>query len=680
MKNFWLKNVSKITKIGLGAVLALAVATAGQNVMAAADFDITATGGMSATDGDAGVGVGDISNNDTLEFDGTANHTFTISGDPQDAGGDAVDELGNITTDTTTIANGGTLVFNLAGAGNTFTTGDIGTMNNWLNTVDVTTGTITTGNIFAGGVVIGDDGTLKAGNLTIDTLNGSGDLTYTGAMTVSKGGVFSGDVTGGDIILNATEVLLLSGTNEFDDATITKGTLNLVGTGKVDNDLTVDAGGLLVLNGTLGTNAYTVGNEASFGANSTVAIYGDAADGTVLADLGATAPGTPNLVNYSQFTGWEIFDDTAGSGNYQLLGVRLSQANMSDVRLSALMLHNRQAIWTATSDRITQNFRYWNDRAARGACGTGCGDMGHGNGAGCATGCGNGFNKLSGNSVWVNYVGRKNKLASSYQFTNDDYDITSNGVQAGFDIFSNRCTQFGVLFGYEKEKSELRRNEVEADDYYFGLYAARAFGRGWDVRGFLGYGHQSYDMTRYGADQGALGFINRHNSSFDGDTFEATVELGRRFCWNRCLSFRPVVAIDFYNNHIDGANENGNQVTAANYGDSSLTQTFLRFGSDVQWDKGRWNLNGGAYYSYQIADNGDTLRTWTGSQQAGVDGSWLYGTDLGNSVVTLSAGTQYYLNSARTFAVFANYFGDVYTDRDSTPWQHTGLIGAQYRF
>ncbi len=337
----------------------------------------------------------------------------------------------------------------------------------------------------------------------------------------------------------------------------------------------------------------------------------------------------------------------------------------------ALMMHNSRAIWQASQDRVNQNFRYWQAKAGASQCGTGCNENGcstgcniadslgcnNGAGIGCNSGCNSGWQKLSGKSIWANYVGRTGSYTSDAGINPSyDADIKSDGIQVGLDLFSDRCTQFGVMFGYEREKSEIGGFDYNtADDFYFGFYAARQLRRGFDIRGYIGYGHQTYDIN----DPGIWAPVPAQ-FGLKGDTFESTLELGRRCYLNRHLSYRPVIALDIFNNHI---NFDDSEV------DMSLTQVFARFGSDLQWTRKRLNLNGGAYYSWQMNDAGRNANI------ADMDNF-----HLGSSVITLTAGATYYLNAAQTFGVFGNYYGDVYLDNPGDPWQHTFLVGAQYRF
>ncbi|MDR1271207.1 MAG: autotransporter domain-containing protein, partial [Planctomycetaceae bacterium] len=199
-----------------------------------------------------------------------------------------------------------------------------------------------------------------------------------------------------------------------------------------------------------------------------------------------------------------------------------------------------------------------------------------------------GFNKggLSGlslgRSVWVNYIGRSNSYRSSYSnigINNGDWEIGTDGIQVGLDLYKSSKAQLGLLFGYEGSKATLRSDRLDADDTYFGVYAARVFANGADFRVVYNYGSQDYTLNRL--DPG-LGFDwHSHNSAFDGNTHEVNLELGKRVFMNRRWSYRPVIGFDLLVNDWDGTQEDGNLSTAIAYDGADYTQAFLRIGSDL---------------------------------------------------------------------------------------------------
>lgn len=503
----------------------------------------------------------------------------------------------------------------------------------------------------ADGATSSYDGTIVAGMLR---KHGSGTQIFGGNVTVN--GNVNLDNSGG----NTGDVYFLGG-------------VSASGSLRVGDGITVafDAADVNEFMSTAGAETSTIGTGA------TIMILGDSNNqngaAVTFANTSTTnwntlvtaLNGTPGLNDgaidntYSQFGAWEASDGGVGvHGIYQRL---FTQVHASDVRLSALMMHSYNSVFNASNDRMTQNFNYWDS-----VCGT--------RSSQCGTTCGSSFGRGLTHSAWVNYVGRSSELQSSYDLYNgESFDIKSNGVQVGLDLVSTRNTQFGVMFGYEDQKSEIFRDSVNADDYYFGIYGARRFNSGFDVRGSFGYGTQDYDMSRYSP---LVGPGQYFRSDFDGNTYELNFELGRRFYTSSCFSYRPVLGFDFYWNELDGASETPVDANHIRYGKTKFNQALVRIGSDAQWNFNRLNINGGLYYSYDMADDGLSTRAYA---QNGTNLP-LRGSDLGTSMISLNIGGQYYLNQCKTFAAYGGYNADFYLDRDGDPISHTWNAGVQYRF
>lgn len=350
---------------------------------------------------------------------------------------------------------------------------------------------------------------------------------------------------------------------------------------------------------------------------------------------------------------------TGGTGEGRLFASRLAKADMSDIRNSALLMHRWNSVREATNHRLDLNDYYH-----RNSCGTsrycetsGCCEPNRANGH-----CG------VGRSLWANYIGRYSRLESTYY--NNDIDMSSHGVQAGIDLISNRKTQLGFMFGYESQLNRLRYDRIEADDYYFGFYAMRKFDNGFDLRAFGGYGFQNYDMDRYPD----IAVSRRNQSSFDGDVYEVSLELGKRLGCDRGFTFRPLVGVDYYNNRIDGADET---VSGIHYDAHKLEQLYLRAGTDIQYNRSHVKFSGGLFYSIQLLDDGDNIDSTV--SQAGFS-SALLGSDLGNSVLSYTLGTSLALDDSESWQVYGGYNGDIFLDRDGTPLLHSGYVGLLWRY
>jgi len=130
------------------------------------------------------------------------------------------------------------------------------------------------------------------------------------------------------------------------------------------------------------------------------------------------------------------------------------------------------------------------------------------------------------------------------------------------------------------------------------------------------------------------GPVGYNTASFKGNTTEANLELGRRI-WCGPWSMRPVGAVDILMNHLDAATETGPNAVA--YGKASLTQVFLRTGTDLRYQRNRFTFNSGLYYAYNVND--DTLESTMAV--AGNPGQ-LTGTKLGDSLLTFIGLREYF--------------------------------------
>ena len=526
--------------------------------------------------------------------------------------------------------------------------------------------TLTGNNTYSGGTFITIGSTLEV--TTVNAL-GTGDVELDDASLIfalNSGNENYGNVIDGYglVFKNGISTLTLSSANTYTGDTIINGGALLLN-GSLTSDVTVNGGG--TFGGTNGTSSgsLVVASGGTFlissdtAGNYTGVVFagsGDFHTGSIIDTSGVRGTGRFDIFD-SEFTNvsnaqsaLDVFQNplyqfTAGNDGWgYIISAIRGQAVMSDAYVNALLMHDP---WT-----IREAVR-WNSYNVGEPV---SGDV-------------RGQSKLFSNqSAWVNYVGRSNELDSTF-YQGRHAKFETNGIQTGLDVWSDRSSQFGVLFGYENHQQSIGNlgDNVKADDFYFGLYGSRNLGCCFDLRGSIGYGRQSYDLWRNG-------FGTIHRADFEGDTFETSLELGRTIRMGRHFSLRPFAGLDVYNNAIDGATEDNGGLT---YSNTSLTQSHLRFGSDFRYARKCWNLYGSTFYARQLASKGDVLRT---SVSDGVGTTMLYGSDLGNSIVTFTAGTNYVLDARSNWILFANYFGDVHTDRTGTPMQHSFQAGVQRRF
>jgi hypothetical protein len=472
--------------------------------------------------------------------------------------------------------------------------------------------------------------------------------------------------------------------------------------------------GMLALDGNtrnaIGT--LTIGNDAPAApAPAAVALYGN----TLAGNLGLTLVGEPNTrgnaivdptTNEKVLSLSTITEYKLNAGKTAYVAQNRKRASLADGFLLPASIHRYNTGWEATRDHlISGGQRVKVSKGILGqspcnpcepvcdACEPVC-DACEPVCEPCEPTCDDdvacnpcdpcGYKGLSvGRSAWVNYIGRSNSYRSSYSnigIENGDWEIGTDGVQVGLDLFKTSKAQLGLLFGYEGSKATLRSDRLDADDVYFGVYAARVFSNGADFRAVYNYGSQDYKLNRL--DPG-LGFDwHSHNSAFDGNTHEVNLEFGKRFFANRRWSYRPVIGFDLLVNNWDAAQEDGNLSTAIAYGDADYTQAFLRIGSDLKFVKGGFVFNSGLYYSYDLNDN--DLETKVFARDGSKLGynkditSTLYGSKLGRSVLTFNVGGSLALSSKTS--VFGGFTGDNSFDRDGDKFQSNGYVGLQYQW
>ena len=561
-------------------------------------------------------------------------------------------------------------------------------------------------------------GELSVGNLNVTSenedafgvrVNGAADkLTLTGDISVSgKGTETSGIYTAGAAAMTLTENVKIetdytgSGTwagadiwakNKLD---INLNSKNLTTSSvKVDSDEMIVRGAGTAKLGTVkvaGSSNFTVGGSSAATRVELDIYKSDLGTGTKTVDAGAT------LAVYSEaeetslrdfeydFSKWTL--GTSGS-DYSRINRTSDPLNIWNLNtttgiltyggrkvfargegyLAALGMHNRYTAWNAVRDRMISGSGRGNRAGYYGqaAC-SWCGQSGYDPYAPQSTytecNCGT-------RNTWVNYVRRD---GSPY---NRNWTLAMNGAQAGADIIKTRCEQVGLFFGYEEGKMTNAGERVNADDLYFGIYAAYVLCNGTDIRGVFAYGWQDYTLSRLHNNS----YDNPYSSSFKGNTVETSLEIGRRIS-DGTWSMRPVLAVDIMNNDLTTATEflwiTSSLEEAFVYRKTDLTQVLFRLGSDWQCQAGNFAFNGGLYYSYDL--KGSRLNTLVRQEYGETDAplSSLVGPKLGRSLLNFNATGSWQI--ARGFSVIGGYQGEYALDGGSK-MVHASHIGGMWKW
>ena len=328
----------------------------------------------------------------------------------------------------------------------------------------------------------------------------------------------------------------------------------------------------------------------------------------------------------------------------------------NDNYLAAQKIHHKYTAWNVVKDhaisgggRVGQDYGYYGQSP--------CDNV-----ITCFHHC-----KPKNHGAWGNYIGRDSHYRSS--FNNNDWHFSTNGVQVGTDLFRKHRSQMGMFFGYENSQGSNIGDRINANDYYFGLYGIHILKDDADIRTIINFGWQNYHSLR-NDDRDV-------QASFNGNTVEMNIELGKRHYFNeRCgvWSARPVVAIDWYFNRLGSGQESPAGGDSARYHGTDFSQLFFRFGTDLRYERGRWAVDSGMYYSYDL--RGAELEARVSDENN--DQSMLIGSRQGRSVLSFNIGGSYLVG--RNFTLFGGYQGEVTPEQAGNNYVSVGHIGGAWRW
>ena len=197
------------------------------------------------------------------------------------------------------------------------------------------------------------------------------------------------------------------------------------------------------------------------------------------------------------------------------------------------------------------------------------------------------FNRLDSGSLhqddgprfWVDLTGRHESFkddGNAHGFTINrpgfalglDYPLLSNGV-------------LGANFQYTRPRLSQETGSVRADDYELGLYGLVRFEPGFDLKAYLGYSHQNYDLRRTvslpASPHFPAAFYEELKGDARGDAFSASLELTRAIEWRENIRLIPLAALDYEKASMRGFEESDGQASLI-YDRASLERLMFRVG------------------------------------------------------------------------------------------------------
>ena len=203
------------------------------------------------------------------------------------------------------------------------------------------------------------------------------------------------------------------------------------------------------------------------------------------------------------------------------------------------------------------------------------------------------FNRLASGSLnpddghkarfWAELTGRHEKFehdGNAHGFT-----INRPGFALGLDYALSLQAVIGANFQYTKPRLGQETGSIRADNYEFGLYGLTSFEPGFDLKAYLGYSQQNYDLRRTvnlpASPHFANAFYEQLSGSTRGEALSASLELTRNIEWRDNIRLMPLAAFDYEKATMRGIEESDGQA-ALIYDDASMERLMFRVGLDSE--------------------------------------------------------------------------------------------------
>ena len=239
------------------------------------------------------------------------------------------------------------------------------------------------------------------------------------------------------------------------------------------------------------------------------------------------------------------------------------------------------------------------------------------------------------------------------------YGVSRQGFVMGYDRRIAQNASAGLLFGYSNPYLYQDSDRVRAADFHVGAYAGAMIGYYFELKGYLGYGHQQYESTRVYVNPEWTASTDKRQTAdgrFGGDTFAFSLELARPLFLGFSI-LRPTLGLESQHVFRGSFSEGGDAVAMA-FRQSDYHQTVGRFGVSVEtctFD--RFKLRGKLFYTFQLGGNDYATASSQFVGIGSISSQTARSVAVGTSYFDAGIGAEYYLNPQRTFALFGDYNG-----------------------
>lgn len=258
------------------------------------------------------------------------------------------------------------------------------------------------------------------------------------------------------------------------------------------------------------------------------------------------------------------------------------------------------------------------------------------------------------NAFWINAVHTEND--TSGDVNSAGYQITSTGVMTGRDWLLGPSSRLGFGAAYLAPRLRQHGSEASADSYNWGLYYQENF-YGTEINCWAGYGHQEITTRRRGGEGDDLRW---YDGETQGDTFTASVELGKVTCYHGCIFVRPSIGVDMIHGWQYGFTETTKTSEGRHkgygYGRMHLEQTFLRVGTSVKYET--YNRFRGLFrieYAYLMQGDPAADSRVVSFETPEVSNRTVYGASIERDFLNLGVGAQCALGHAYNRYIYGDF-------------------------
>lgn len=253
-------------------------------------------------------------------------------------------------------------------------------------------------------------------------------------------------------------------------------------------------------------------------------------------------------------------------------------------------------------------------------------------------------------NFWVNPY--YNSMDVGGDGNSPSYVICRTGVLFGGHQQLGKHSVFGIVIGYSDPELSQYHARATANDYHIGFYGGTLIKHKYELKGYIGFGHQEYTMRR---DVQFDGFSDVVRGRTQGENFAMSFQLTRPLHAMYFGGFwRPHIAIDVHNVNQDGFTESGDSA-AFQYNDASLTKTYFRIGVDREIRRCCWTYRAGLSYSSQWGGKSapESSGQFVGVGQ--VPGLVGVGANTARDYITGNFGLERTLNRSGSSSLFFDY-------------------------